>query len=80
MSKQPEALILAESLETLRFDFISPGLAAKELRRLHRVNQELVNVLKVCIDNPFREGTGLYNKVIQMAEAAIAKATGESNE
>jgi hypothetical protein len=73
-----EALRLADELETLGFDFQTPRLAAAVLRRLHEVNQELVEALKVCINNPYREGTASYNNVIKMAEAELAKA-GESN-
>ena len=46
MNNQPEALRLADTLDTLGFDFQTPRLAAAELRRLHEVNQELVEALK----------------------------------
>tara|TARA_R110000823_G_scaffold280626_2_gene398772 strand:- start:1068 stop:1307 length:240 start_codon:yes stop_codon:yes gene_type:complete len=77
MTKQPEALRLADELESEWLASYDIQNAAEELRRLHGVNQELVNLLKVGINNPFREGTESYNKVIKMVEAAIAKATGE---
>jgi len=68
--KQPEALRLAEKL-----DFYSTGdehqrdieQAAAELRRLHEVNAELLEALKILVD--------YYASPI--ARDAIRKATGE---
>lgn len=79
MTKQPEALRLADALE--KYDVCSnveemPDLdqVAAELRRLNEVNAELVEALKACVD--------LLDEVafwveIDKARAAIKKATGE---
>lgn len=65
MSKQPEALRLADAIDRL-------GLGddiAVELRRLHEVNVELLEACKAALsdDKPY----------IEKCRAAIAKATGE---
>jgi len=68
--KQPEALRLADGLEQgFQTGSISAQLdqAAAELRRLHEVNAELVEALKILVD--------YYASPI--ARDAIAKATGE---
>ena len=49
-------------------------IAAAELRRLHEVNQELLEALKVLVENG---GIGA-EQMFHNARAAIAKATGES--
>ena len=64
--KQPEALLLAGQLEST------------ELRRLHEVNQELLEALELLVDNPYREGTESDERLRRIARAAIAKATGET--
>ncbi len=46
MSKQPEALRLADALETEALHFSTADKAAAELRRLHAMNCELVGALK----------------------------------
>jgi len=51
-------------------------LAAEELRRLHEVNQDLVEALEMCINNPWREGAMEYDVLMQVAKAALAKARG----
>jgi len=91
-TKQPEALRLADLLEGLPptgrggsgihtdIHFVEPAdLAAIELRRLHEVNQELLEALHEMIhqfdlftDNEFEA------RAIKDAKAAIAKAEGES--
>lgn len=65
MSKQPEALRLADAIDRL-------GLGddiAVELRRLHEVNVELLEACKAALsdDKPY----------IEKCRAAITKATGE---
>jgi hypothetical protein len=45
-----------------------------EVDRLTEVNKELVEALKMCIDNPWREGTAQHDEVIQTCKAAITKA------
>ena len=77
--KQPEALRLAEILESERITEKQELQAAAELRRLHEVNTTLLEAL--------REIAELADKVdswqsfppepIQKAYAAIAEATGE---
>ena len=46
MTKQPEALLLANILEHQIPSIACLEVAASELRRLHEVNQELVEALK----------------------------------
>ena len=70
MTDQPKALRLAEWLET------SPTThdkaAAKELRRLHEVNAELIEALQLARDE-------IHDPTLwtEKAESAITKATGE---
>ena len=68
--KQPEALRLAGQLESGR---PVTGSAAAKLRLLHEVNQELLEALKVLVENG---GIG-PEQMFHDARAAIAKATGE---
>lgn len=78
MNEQPEALRLADEIE-----WIAAGKAGKEtaaeLRRLHALNQKLLEALNETLKahevGVFMSGSGL-NK----ARAAIAKAQGASNE
>ena len=51
MSKQPEALELADLLN--KKDFALHRQSANELRRLYKVNAELVEALKDLLDNNF---------------------------
>jgi hypothetical protein len=77
MSTQPETLRLADFLDSEDHMISSKHIveAADELRRLHELNQDLLNALH-CISlaaqdsGSTREGMGLY------ARAAIAKARG----
>ena len=67
MSAQPEALRLADAIDRL-------GLGddiAVELRRLHEVNAELVEALKVVVHGVPDTWEGVVK-----AKAALAKATG----
>ena len=48
----------------------------QEVLRLDKVNQELVEALEMCINNPWREGTMEYDVLMQVAKAALAKARG----
>ena len=72
-TKQPEALRLADEIE-----WIAAGKAGKEtaaeLRRLHALNQELLEALKEIEKLPGMSSANLY------ARRAIAKAQGASNE
>lgn len=80
MSKQPETLRLAEALEGI------PDLleacnknAAAELRRLHEVNQELVEALTVLLklhDNKV-DIAEAWETSMEEARAALRKARGE---
>lgn len=78
MSTQPEALRLARELEAC--PTINYKDHAAELRRLHAVNQELLEALR-----PFTKATLTYNGAIiglmredfDRAIAAIARAEGE---
>ena len=71
--KQPEALRLAEHLERFR-SFPDDQAAAAELRRLHEVNQELLEALQSVLDNCL-DSEGLCAAHAK-ARAAIAKAKG----
>ena len=73
--KQPEALRLAEHLE--RFRSFPDDQAAAELRRLHAVNQELLEALQKIAGNTYDEWTN-GAEAGRIARAAIAKATGEA--
>jgi hypothetical protein len=72
--KQPKALLLANILEHQIPSIACLEVSALELRRLHEVNAELLEALKMCIDNPWREGTTQYDEVIQNCKAVLAKA------
>jgi hypothetical protein len=63
--KQPVALRLADALE--QKEYPPRRAAAAELRRLHEVNAELLEALKILVD--------YYASPI--ARDAIRKATGE---
>jgi hypothetical protein len=76
MNTQPEALRLADRLHEYWDSYDEEYQAASELRRLHEVNQELVEALEMCINNPWREGTMEYDVLIQVAKAALARARG----
>ena len=73
MSDKPEALLLAGQLESCE---PVTGSAAAELRRLHEVNQELLEAMQSVLDNCL-DSEGLCAAHAK-ARAAIAKATGEN--
>lgn len=73
MNEQPEALVLARHLETGVIHWTIKETAA-ELRRLHEVNQELVEALHQIIALP--EDSRIHYKV---ARKALLKAQGENN-
>jgi len=87
---QPEALRLAEMIERYNAGVHSQAIcedylkAAAELRRLHEVNQELVEALKEAnaeleyLNDPKGFVSIRQEKIMEKARAAIAKATGES--
>ena len=68
--KQPDAVRLAEHLEAFR-SFPDDIAAAEELRRLYSVNQALLEALQEL-------RYAATDKAEQMADAAIAKATGDT--
>ena len=68
-NKQPEALWLADDLETLRMNTATNDQAAAELRRLHAVNQALVEALTIFVQH--------FGDPFQCARAALAKAQGD---
>ena len=78
--KQPETLRLAEHLERFR-SFPDDQAAAAELRRLHAVNQELLEALKLALEYWRHRQQRYKNRSpvwVQAARAAITKATGEA--
>jgi len=48
-NKQPEALRLADNLETLRMNTATNDQAAAELRRLHAVNEGLMSFVESLV-------------------------------
>jgi len=70
---QPEALRLADCLETEKVGAILGDSAAAELRRLHEVKQELLAALKEALDVCIWPGS-MISDVHSRARAAIAKA------
>ena len=78
MTKQPEALRLAELIRS-RYGNDITDEAAAELRRLHEMNQELLEALETISDHaPWGGSKDKYIAwLISVATAAIAKATGE---
>ena len=86
MTDKPEALRLACLLEDIPVGqmLVYRQQAAAELRRLHELNAELLEALKLALSahgtlllsDPPQEAWKTYN-VEAKARAAIAKATGE---
>jgi len=74
---QPEALALAKSIETYLEGKLSK-LAAAELRRLHEVNQELVEALEQITKVEYQSPVTMYQAMEDIAKAALAKARGEA--
>ena len=70
MTTKDEALRLADSLERMSLTTKWEKQAAAELRRLYSVNQALLEALQEL-------RYAATDKAEQMADAAIAKATGE---
>ena len=83
MTKQPEALRLADWLESddMPTEQASCADAAAELRRLHEVNQELLGALNDVLSMPEYDGTTETSvkrrEAKHKARAAIAKTQGE---
>lgn len=74
MTKQPEALRLADLLDTGYGRLI---IAANELRRLHEVNVELLAALELALPQ-IDCGTHSGDRAWDAVKAAIAKTTGET--
>ncbi len=75
MSAQPEALRLAEWLDH-HGEKSSHADASAELRRLHEINQDLLEALQTIVSTE-RDRHGYHPAWTDQARAAIAKARGE---
>jgi hypothetical protein len=73
MTTQPEALRLADQLGVRYSGFPSCDEAAAELRRLHAVNQELLEAL-IELTEAGAEAWGENRPCVRIGLAAIAKA------
>ena len=78
-NKQPEALRLADNLETLRMNTATNDQAAAELRRLHTVNQALVEALH-HISLASQNSMSSKDECGKIARAALTAATGDQHE
>lgn len=79
MNKQSKALWLADVLDEIALGG-NVGAAATELRRLHKVNAELVEALIDMVEAAKKSnGAKSFTELgaIGRASAVIAKATGE---
>ena len=82
MSEQPKALRLADAIWPWHEGTVNNlSLAAAELRRLHKMNQELLELLKAVVAT--RNKHFIHNEIEGMwgwddkVAAAIAKAEGK---
>lgn len=73
---QPEALRLADVLEVRGFLGTTASHAAIELRRLHELNQELLEALQRCEAVMRLEPS--RGEAYEAARVAISKATGDA--
>ncbi len=76
MEKQPEALRLADVLDLLWMDGHTPQKAAAELRRLHSMNAQLLELLEEARDELKVEEEQL--EFVSRIFAATAAAKGEA--
>ena len=78
MSEQPEALRLAKWLDAMPSSgYALSNQAATELRRLHEVNQELLEALKLA--DALLWGANMDAAVVERkVKAAIAKTEGKT--
>ena len=80
MTKQPEALRLADALERGTYLlYLERDNTATELRRLHEVNQKLLEALVLIMntcnsDLEYRVNTSREIDIMQACKKAIAKA------
>lgn len=83
MSDKPEALRLADELDRV-YGYPDTDAAATELRRLHAVNQELLEALRgmLALDEEHHQRGHCDDDdvcaEVRKALAVIAKATGEN--
>jgi hypothetical protein len=76
MTKQPEALRLADALDKGHY---LPATTAAELRRLHEVNAELLGLVK-----DLQESASYWSEydvpllIVDRINAAVQKAAGEA--
>jgi hypothetical protein len=77
MTTQPEALRLADALDVGEISYTGMCKAAAELRRLHAVNQELLEALKAMLA-VWEEDPAYGAMHADKARAAIAKAEGRA--
>jgi hypothetical protein len=73
-AKQPEALRLADELDCASREDAPVHTAADELRRLHELNQELLEALKQLCAAQEKGHVADWAAVWDDAKAAIAKA------
>ena len=86
MNTKPLALFLADALESSGTTGVQMVDAAYELRRLHAANIDCMNHFNALMDERndllealrFCAGTSYIDDAHRVAQAAIAKATGES--
>ena len=83
-NKQPEALRLADNLETLRMNTATNDQAAAELRRLHAVNQALLEALQSILDmcnedSHARDYASRQTEIRGTAIVALRKAQGDQD-
>ena len=74
--KQPEALRLADEMDKECADLWDKDAIQDELRRLHEVNQELLDSFAEILAVKFSNWSD--GEMREIARAAIAKATGEN--
>jgi hypothetical protein len=79
MNEQSIALRLADDLESVAHEYDTDRLAANELRRLHEVNQELVEALELAVRQNSHDMM-MTGEELRTCEAALAKAKGEQND
>ena len=71
MSTQPEALSLADYLD---LPHVGQHRSAAELRRLHAVNAELLEALRLIAETEWVDAALDPQRAVRVARAAIAKA------
>ncbi len=78
LMQQPEALRLADWIERGNYNHEDVTKASTELRRLHEVNAELVEIFKrIRFEQGFACECGIEDSTWESIESAIAKATEE---